>query len=528
MNRSLMWRGILILGVLVLSAWAVWPPEEKINLGLDLQGGVHLVLQVKTEDALRAEVDGEMERLVRVAEDDGVPGLTPRRTGDTAFVVTGFSAAQRDKVAGYADRFLPDFTVGPAPGGGLLFQLKGESVSRVRQLAVTQALQTIRNRIDEFGVTEPVIQETSDYRIVVQLPGVDDPERIRRLIKNTAFLEFRLTRFPQAGGGVPTREEILRNFNGQLPPDVEILEGDEKDKDGRVLGKLYYAVEKKRVITGRDLRSARPSIGDFGQPVVLFTLTPAGAEIFGETTGKSIGTGLAIVLDGRVVSAPVINARIDAEGIIEGRFTQQEVDDLSTVLRSGALPAGITYLEERSVGPSLGRDSIEAGLKAGVIGTLLVVLYILIIYNLSGLNAVAALGLNILILFGGLAGFGIPGLPHATLTLPGIAGVLLTIGMAVDANVLIFERIREELRIGRTVRSAIDQGFDKALSSIIDSNVTTLVAAVFLFQFGTGPIRGFAVTLFIGLLASMFTAIFVSRWLFDMALSYRPIQRLSI
>jgi preprotein translocase subunit SecD len=522
MNRSLMWRGLLVLVALVGAIALTWPPEKKINLGLDLQGGMHLVLQVKTEDALRAEVEGEMERLVRVAEDDGVRGLNTSRSGDDAFVVSGFAEEQRDQVSGFAGQYLPDFAVTPAPQGGLLFELKPEAVTRVRQLAVTQALQTIRNRVDEFGVAEPVIQEVDDYRIVVQLPGVDDPERVRRLIKNTAFLEFRLARFPQSGGGVPTREEILQNFGGQLPADVEILEGDVKDKERRVVGKQYYAVEKRRVITGRDLRNARPGLGQFNEPVVHFSLTPAGAEVFGETTGEHIGTGLAIILDGRVVSAPVINARIDSEGVIEGGFSQQEADDLSTVLRSGALPAGITYLEERTVGPSLGRDAIEAGLQAGIVGTLLVVLFILIIYNLSGFNAVAALALNIVMLFGGLAAFG------ATLTLPGIAGILLTIGMAVDANVLIFERIREELRIGRTVRSAIDLGFEKALSSIVDSNVTTLIAAVFLFQFGTGPIRGFAVTLFIGLLASMFTAIFVSRWIFDLVLSYRTVQRLSI
>lgn len=522
MNRSLMWRGLLILAALVGAIALTWPPEKKINLGLDLQGGMHLVLQVKTEDALRAEVEGEMERLVRVAEDDGVRGLTVRRSGDLAFAVSGFAEEQRDQVSGFAGKYLPDYAVTAAPQGALLFQLKPDAVERVRQLAVTQALQTIRNRIDEFGVAEPVIQEADGYRIVVQLPGVDDPERVRRLIKNTAFLEFRLARFPQSGGGAPTREAILQNFNGQLPADVEILEGDVKDKERRVVGKQYYAVEKRRVITGRDLRNARPGLGQFNEPVVHFSLTPAGSEVFGKATGEHIGTGLAIILDGRVVSAPVIHARIDSEGVIEGGFSQQEADDLSTVLRSGALPAGITYLEERTVGPSLGRDAIEAGLKAGFVGTLLVVVFILIIYNLSGLNAVAALVLNIIMLFGGLGAF------HATLTLPGIAGILLTIGMAVDANVLIFERIREELRIGRTVRSAIDLGFERALSSIVDSNVTTLIAAVFLFQFGTGPIRGFAVTLFIGLLASMFTAIFVSRWIFDLVLSYRTVQRLSI
>jgi preprotein translocase subunit SecD len=235
-----------------------------------------------------------------------------------------------------------------------------------------------------------------------------------------------------------------------------------------------------------------------------------------------VGYGLAIVLDGRVVSAPVINSRISDRGQIEGNFTQQEVQDLVTVLRSGALPASITYLEERTVGPSLGRDSIRNGVRAGVVGTLLVILTMLVYYKLSGVNAVAALVLNILILFGGM------GLFHSTLTLPGIFGIILTIGMAVDANVLVFERIREEMRAGRTVRSSIDQGFDRAFSSIIDTHVTTMVSALLLFQFGTGPIKGFAITLFIGLLASLFTAVFVSRWLFDLVLSRRKVQKLSI
>ena len=523
MNRSLLWRGLLILAILAVSIVVTLPPEEKINLGLDLQGGMHLVLQVQSEDALRAEVETEGERLVRVAEDEGIRGLTTSRTGDTSFTVAGVPEGQRDQLVDLAERYLADFTVQPGPiGGSLVLSLKPEAAAKVRQLAVTQALQTIRNRIDEFGVAEPVIQEASGERIVVQLPGVDDPERVRRLIKNTAFLEFRLVRFPAGGGGASSPEAIRQNFGGQLPADLEILEGDVRDQDDKVVGKQYYGVEKRRVITGRDLRTARPGVGQFSEPVVNFSLTPSGAEIFGKTTGENINTGLAIILDGRVVSAPVIRARIDNEGIIEGGFTQQEAEDLSTVLRSGALPAGITYLEERTVGPSLGRDSVDAGLKAGVLGTVLVVLFILIIYNLTGLNAVLALVLNIVLLFGGLAAFG------ATLTLPGIAGVLLTIGMAVDANVLVFERIREELRVGRTVRSAVDLGFEKALSSIIDSNITTLIAAVFLFQFGTGPIRGFAVTLTIGLLASMFTAVFVSRWMFDVVLSRRAVQRLSI
>ena len=394
----------------------------------------------------------------------------------------------------------------------------------VRNSAVTQAVQTIRNRIDQFGVSEPVIQPTSSgQRIVVQLPGVDDPERVRRLIKSTAFLEFRIVRYPKGGGGVPTREEILNSYGGKLPDDIEILDGDARDRQtSEVTGKSYYAVEKRRTVTGRDLNNARPSHGQFGEPIVEFGLTPAGAEAFSTLTGSNVHSGLAIVLDGRVVSAPVINSRISDRGQIEGGFTEQSAQDLATVLRSGALPASITYLEERTVGPSLGRDSIEDGLRAGIVGTLLVVITMLAYYHLSGLNAILALVLNILILFGGMGAF------HSTLTLPGIAGIILTIGMAVDANVLVFERIREEMRAGRTVRSAIDQGFERAFTSIIDTHVTTLISALFLFQFGTGPIKGFAVTLTIGLLASIFTAVFVSRWMFDLVLSRRRVQRISI
>jgi preprotein translocase subunit SecD len=523
MNGSVLWRGLLILAVLVAAAFLAFPLDKNINLGLDLQGGMHLALQVKTEDALRAETDSDMERLIQQAEDEKVTGLSGRRTGDNQFELTGVTPDSKSKLADLAKRYLPDWSLQDQPER-LVLNRSAQATEQIRQLAVTQAVQTITNRVDQFGVTEPTIQEASNYRIIIQLPGVDDPERVRSLIKDTAFLEFRIVRFPKGGGnGVSSREAVLANYNGQLPQDLEVLAQDVRDANGKVLGQSFYAVDKRRSVTGRDLRMARPGLGQFNDPVVQFSLTPTGAGAFAELTGNNIGEGLAIVLDGKVVSAPVINARIgDQGGVIEGRFTQQEVQDLSTVLRSGALPAGITYLEERTVGPSLGRDSIQNGLRAGLIGTALVVLFMLVIYKLSGFNAVIALALNLLLLLAGLA------MLNATLTLPGIAGILLTIGMAVDANVLVFERIREEIRAGRTVRSAVDQGFDKALSSIVDSNVTTLIAAVFLFQFGTGPIRGFAATLTIGLLASMFTAVFVSRWLFDLLLSSRRVQRLSI
>ena len=523
-NRNLLWRGLLILAVTLICAALAYPPKKKINLGLDLQGGMHLVLQVHTEDAVRAETDSDMARLLDQAKEQGAQGLTGRRTGDATFMVSG-SPEARDIASDVARKSLSRWESSSLEDG-LVFTMNQQAVNEVQNGAVTQAVQTIDNRINQFGVTEPVIAPTATgHRIVVQLPGVDDRERVRRLIKNTAFLEFRIVRYPKGGGGVSSREEILANYGGQLPPDVEILEGDRRDDTPQrnVVGKSYYAVDKRRTVTGRDLRNASPGRGQFGNFIVEFTLTPDGSQAFGELTGQNVGNGLAIVLDGRVITAPVVKSRITDRGQIEGNFDQQEAQDLSFVLKSGALPASITYLEERTVGPSLGRDSIRDGLRAGVVGTLLVLLTMLIYYRLAGVNAITALLLNVLILFGGLGMF------HSTLTLPGIAGIILTIGMAVDANVLVFERIREELRAGRTIRSAIDLGFERAFTSIIDTHVTTLVSALFLFQFGTGPIKGFAVTLTIGLLASIFTAVFVSRWLFDLVLSRRQqVKTLSI
>ncbi len=514
-SSNLLSRGILIVGLLALAVWFFTPLEKKIKLGLDLQGGMHLVLQVQTDDALRAESDSDMQRLVSDAKDKGIT-ISPTRTSPTSFEISGLSPENKDALGAITRANLPIWDVAES-GDKVTYTVKTTEAAKIRDLAVTQAVQTIRNRVDEFGVAEPVITPASGYRVVVQLPGVDDPERIRRLIKNTAFLEFRLVR----GGPAPTPEALAQA--APVTPNTEVIPGDIRDDvTGSVTGKQYYLVDKARVITGRDLKTARPGQGKLGEPVVNFGLTAEGSRLFGDATGANIGTGLAIILDGKVVSAPRINAKITDSGVIEGGFTQQEVDDLTTTLRSGSLPAGLTYLEERTVGPSLGRDSIRQGLLAGVIGTSAIVLAMLIIYTLSGVAAIVALGLNVVLLFGGLGMF------HSTLTLPGIAGIILTIGMAVDANVLIFERIREELKAGRTVRSAVDLGFERALSAIVDANVTTLISALFLFQFGTGPVRGFAVTLSIGLLASVFTAVFVSRWLFDLALHNRRVEKLSI
>ena len=523
MNRNLLYRGLLILVVVAIAAISAWPLQDKINLGLDLRGGMHLVLEVQVADAVKSEIDNAMDRIVQDAREEGIATIEARREGEQ-IVVTGVPPERDDVIGRIRTDFLGQTWDWDRIGERIVFELTAAGRAEIRDGAVRQALQTIDNRVNAYGVAEPVITQLgSSERIVVQLPGVDDPERIRELIKNTAFLEFRLSDYPRAGGGAATREEVLANYGGQVPDDIEILEGDVTDPEGRRIGTQYYAVTRRSVVTGRDLKNARPSLGQFNEPVVNFTFSPQGAERFGEVTGANIGRGLAIVLDDRVVSAPTIEDRISDSGIIRGNFTQREVEDLSLVLRSGALPAGIVYLEERTVGPSLGRDSIEQGLRAGLIGFALVVLVMLVVYKLTGINAVVALALNVVIVFGALAYFG------ATLTLPGIAGIILTVGMAVDANVLVFERIREELHAGRTVKSAIDAGFAKALSSIIDANVTTLIAALFLFQFGTGPIRGFAVTLSIGIFASVFTAVFVSRWLFDLQLARRQrVEHLSI
>jgi preprotein translocase subunit SecD len=476
------------------------------------------VLGVQTQDAVRAETDKDMEVLRREAESDGVGGLATSRLGDTSFELTGVGT-RVEAVEKTARDWLAAGWSWTRQGDRLVFTMRAANEKSIRDSAVTQALQTIRNRIDQFGVSEPTIarQGLDSDRIVVQLPGIDDPERVKRLIKNTAFLEFRLCEYPWNGLGAGSQEEILQHYGGKLPDDVEIFPEVRRDAaTGRVLSQTYYAVQKRRVVTGRDLRSAHPSQGQLGQPVVAFMFSADGARAFGEATGANIGRGLAIVLDGEIRSAPSINSRITDSGIIEGNFSQQEVQDLVTTLRSGALPAGIVYLEDRTVGPSLGQDSIEAGMKSGFLSMICVVLTMLIIYRLSGVNALLGLALNIVILFGALAYFG------ATLTLPGIAGTVLSIAMAVDANVLIFERIKEELLLGKKVRPAIAAGFDNALSSIMDSNITTLIAALFLFQFGTGPIRGFAVTLSIGILGTLFCSIFVSRWVFDLIYSRRP------
>lgn len=521
MDKKIIYRIVLILIVVGLAAWSIYPPGERINYGLDLSGGVHLVLQVQTDDAIKAELDDATLRVASVAEEKGItlgPVVAdPESKSLTIEVPTGADRAVLSEIA--ADYF-GDYDLQRGADFWIL-KFKPNTEKLIRDQAVRKGLETINNRIDEFGVAEPRInrQGIDGDRILVQLPGVDDPERVKDIISKTAFLEFKEV----LGGPAPDRASLMQATGGTLAPDTEILPGNRLGFEGEIVGRDFYLVKKAAVVTGRELRTARRSQDEFGQANVRFDLVPSAADKFGAFTESHIGTGMAIVLDSRVMSAPVIRARITDSGVIEGNYTIEEAGDLALVLRAGALPASLVYLEERTVGPSLGHDSVVRGVQAIVAGLALVMIFMVIYYKLSGVNAVMALLLNLLLLMGAMAYFG------ATLTLPGIAGVLLTIGMAVDANVLIFERIREELKVGKTVRAAIDTGFGRAFGTILDANMTTLIAALFLFQFGTGPIKGFAVTLSIGILASMFTAVFVSRTMYMILMHGRDrVQTLSV
>ncbi len=521
MDKRIMYRIGLILVVVGLAIWSVYPPGERINYGLDLSGGVHLVLQVQTDDAIKAELDDAAIRLRSIAEEKGITlGDVTTDLEDKSLSFTVPEGVDRTVLSDIAGDYFGDYDLQRGAGTWKL-KFKANTEKYIRDQAVRKGLETINNRVDQFGVAEPRInrQGIDGDRILVQLPGVDDPERVKDIISKTAFLEFKEV----LGGPAPDRASLLQAVGGTVPPDAEVAMGDRVGFEGQVIGRDYYLLKKAAIVTGRDLRTARRSQDQFGQPNVRFDLVPSAADKFGAYTESHIGTPMAIVLDGKVMSAPVIRARITDSGVIEGNYTIDEAEDLALVLRAGALPASLVYLEERTVGPSLGHDSVVRGVRAIVAGMLLVMVFMVVYYKFSGVNAVLALVLNLVILMGAMAYF------RATLTLPGIAGILLTIGMAVDANVLIFERIREELKVGKTVRAAIDTGFGRAFGTILDANLTTLIAALFLFQFGTGPIKGFAVTLTIGILASMFTAVFVSRTMYMVVLRGKDrVQTLSV
>jgi preprotein translocase subunit SecD len=508
LNKNMWWKIVLIVVIVVGFAAAVVPTKknpEPINLGLDLKGGTHLVMQVNIDDALRTEVDQAAERLKNQARDGNLPAPTTRRLDARSFIAIPPAGSAPADYENIGRTFLPDFDTSRT-AEGVVFSLKSIAITGLEQQTVAQSVETIRNRVDELGVAEPIVAPQGMDRIVVQLPGVDDPERVKEIIRTTAQLQFRILE----GTPASNEQQVLASLSAEVRDQVDIFPGDATDAFGRVTGREFYALQKTVPVTGTDLKTARVQKGELGQPIVGFSMTAEGAIKFGDLTGNNVGRRLAIVLDDKVRSAPRIDSRIDTDGVIQGQFTPQEAADLALVLRSGSLPASLTTLEERTVGPSLGRDSIRQGVTASVVGFILMTVLVLFYYRAAGINAIVALLLNLVILLGMMAYF------RATLTLPGIAGVILTLGMAIDSNVLVFERIKEELRAGKSIRAAIDAGFTLAFGTIIDTHLTTIIAALFLFQFGSGPVKGFAVTLLIGLAASVFTAFFVSRVMFDL------------
>jgi preprotein translocase subunit SecD len=528
MTSNLKWKALFIVFVILLCLFGLFglptfPTSlaqlkdnfsHQIKLGLDLQGGTHLVLQVQVQEAVAQETDQTVDRLTTLLREKSIHYDEVHRVDDTHIVARNVDAAPfRDLINA---QYNNEWEMAPTAGerGSYTLTLRPTAIAQIEETTMTQSLETIERRINALGLTEPTIQPRGGRNaneILVQLPGEGDPQRAIDVIQAGGQLELKLVQDPQQ---YPSQSAALAEHGGVLPPDTELVPGRSETRNpsgGADTGEVWYVLSRAPIVTGRDLRSATENrnTNNPGQWVVDFTLSSEAARRFGPFTQTNIGRNMAIVLDHRVYSAPVINGRIEDSGMIEGNFSQDSAHDLALVLRAGALPASIKYLEERTVGPSLGADSIRHGMQASILSLLVVMVFMLVYYRLSGGNAVLALILNLIILLAALAFFG------AVLTLPGIAGVILTIGMGVDSNVLVFERIREELRNGKSPGSAVETGFDKAFLTIIDTHVTTVVSAFFLFLFGTGPIRGFAITLTIGLIANVFTAIYVSKTIFQ-------------
>lgn len=515
-----------------LPAWlkAVMP-NKGITLGLDLQGGIHLVMEVDEDRAVEIAVDRSVVSLQDLLVDKKIPVESVTRTGPTQVTMQFQNAelkAQIQKLIEDYPAFLETESAGSA--NMLVWELRELEMKRIKDSAINQALETIRNRIDQFGVAEPMVQRQGLKQIVVQLPGVKEPKRAKDLIKETALLEFKLLdEDNQVKLDLPARipkekeAEVLRQAEAKLPVGDQILFERAVDKDTGREYRIPYLVKKRVMLTGDVLSDARVSIGQFNDPYVSITFDAKGGREFDRITGDNVRKRMAVVLDNTIYSAPMIQERITGgRAQITGTFSMQEASDLAIVLRAGALPAPLKIIQDLTVGPSLGKDSIDKSVQATLFAGALVVLFMMVYYRTSGVIADFALALNLLCLMGALSAL------NATLTLPGIAGIVLTIGMGVDSNVLIFERIREELRGGKAVRLAVDGGYAKALLTIVDSHVTTLITGVALFLFGTGPIKGFAVTLCLGIGINLFTALVGTKVIFDLMNQRHKVEQLSI
>ncbi len=502
--------------------------HQGLSLGLDLQGGIHLVLEVEEERAVEIAVDRSRKAIEDLLAEQSIEVKAVSREGSNGVSIDLENESDADEVQSLVSESYPSFLLRENSGGRLEYALSDEDVQRIKTSAINQALETIRNRIDQFGVAEPLIQRLGLNQIAIQLPGVQDPQRAKDLIQKTALLEFKMLHESKAALDLPPQvergqeEKVRQEFAEKIPEEAEILfETVESELDDSTYS-IPYLVKKDAALIGDLLQDARVSIGEFNEPNVGVTFDSKGAQEFDAVTAANVGKRMAIVLDGKVYSAPTINERISGgRAVISGTFTTDEANDLAVVLRAGALPAPLKTLQDLTVGPSLGKDSIEKGLRTTLIAGCLVLIFMVVYYRLSGLIANMALALNLIGLLGALSGL------NATLTLPGIAGIILTIGMGVDSNVLIFERIREELRAGRPVRLAVDAGFEKAFLTIVDAHVTTLITGLALFLFGTGPIKGFAVTLCLGIGINLFTAFVGTKVVFDF-LNRRKLETLSI
>ena len=530
MLKSIRFRATLIALICIVALFFLTPtliqelpdfwkqklPKDKIRLGLDLQGGMHLVLEVDTMKAIESMMERLSGNLKETLMAQKIRFRNIERAAEQTISLELTNPAERGNFEKVLQDYFPDlvFASSSSMTDGrekISLQLKKSRADEIKKMSVEQSLETIRNRIDQFGISEPEIIPQGDDRIVIQLPGVTDANRAKNLIGKTALLEFKLLDEDHS------LEEALR---GNVPDGSFIAYG----AGGRRAGAAPYLLKSKTLLSGDALESAKVQIGDrFGTPHVSMKFNAQGARDFERITGENVGKRLAIVLDGNVYSAPVIKHRIaGGQAVIEGSFDMEEARDLAIVLRAGALPAPVNILEERTVGPSLGQDSIRSGIWSCLVSGFLIIVFMAFYYRLSGLIADLALVLNIALLLGFMVMIG------ATLTLPGIAGIILTVGMAVDANILICERIREELRVGKTPRAAVEAGYTKAFLTIFDSNTTSLLVALFLFGFGTGPVKGFAVTLTVGILTSMFTAVYVTRVVYDYILWNHKITKLSI